>query len=164
VQASASIRPSARSSRGFTLLELMVVVAVLAVLAAVATPSMTKLIANQRVRSVAGDLHLALVQARSEAIKRNVQVTLSATGGDWNGGWSIANPEAPATALQTYAAPSGVSIAGSVTQIVYNGTGRTTLGTGVEGTFTVSSANTDSVKCVLVDGTGRPYVKESSAC
>ena len=77
----------AASSDGFTLIELMVVMSILAVLASLAAPSMSKLIATQRLRSAAGDMHLALVKARSEAVKRNKDVTISAQGGSWAAGW-----------------------------------------------------------------------------
>lgn len=152
---------------GFTLIELMVVVAIMALLAAIATPSMSRLIASQRVRSAASDLHLSLVMTRSEAIKRNVPVTVSAEGGNWSTGWTVLDPANPGgPGLRKQGPVSGVAItsASGHTQVVYAGTGRTTLATGVEATFLVSSPRTDLARCILVDGTGRPYVKEGSTC
>ena len=67
-------RPPA--SRGFTAIELMVVVAILAILAALAAPSFTPLIENWRVRQATGDLQSTLYYARSEAIKRGGGVVL----------------------------------------------------------------------------------------
>jgi type IV fimbrial biogenesis protein FimT len=152
-----------RAARGFTLLELMVVVTVMAVLGAVATPSMQRLIAAQRVRSVATDLRLALVKARSEAIKRNRAVTLSPAGDGWSVGWQVLDPEAPSgPALQVHQQVPGVTVATAIGEVVYRGSGRTTLG--LEGAFTISARGTDLARCVLIDGSGRPSVKEGSAC
>ena len=63
-------------ARGFTAIELMVVVAILAILAALAAPSFTPLIENWRVRQATGDLQSTLYYARSEAIKRGGGVVL----------------------------------------------------------------------------------------
>ncbi len=88
-------------SRGFTVIELMVVVAVLAVLAALAAPSFTPLIERWRVRQAAEGLQSALYYARSEAIRRGGGVILeklpqgtngctqATTDADWGCGWVI---------------------------------------------------------------------------
>src|SRR5947207_8578310 len=62
---------------GFTAIELLVVVSIVGVLAAIAGPSFAPLIASQRASSAATDLYVALATARSEATKRNADVTLS---------------------------------------------------------------------------------------
>ena len=59
---------------GFTLIELMVVVALAAILLAVAAPSFQQMIARNRVEGVAGELSTDLQYARSEAVARNTQV------------------------------------------------------------------------------------------
>ena len=74
-----------RQARGFTLLEVMVVVAIIAVLAALAGPSFTPIIERWRVRSAAEDLTSTFYLARSEAIKRGGGITIDATGG-WGQG------------------------------------------------------------------------------
>lgn len=141
----------------------MVVVTILGVLAAVATPSMNRLMAAQRVRSMTTDLHLALVKARSEAIKRNVAVTLAPAGGDWNAGWVVSDPANPGgPPLQVFSPAAGVRIVASVPQVVYAGSGRTTLV--AEASFVLDSARTDLARCVLVNLAGRPYVKEGATC
>ena len=71
-----------RRMRGFTLLEVMVVVAIIAVLAALAGPSFTPLIERWRVRQAVENLQSTLFYARSEAIKRggNVSIRKTANG------------------------------------------------------------------------------------
>lgn len=157
------VTPRAARLAGFTLIELMVVVTVLGILSALAAPSMTRLIAAQRVRSIASDLHIALVKARSEAIKRNAAVTIAPTAGDWNAGWSVLDPEDPdAPPLQAHAPAAGVSIATDVAQIVFQGSGRPAPS--AEAAFLVSAAGSELARCVQVTLTGRPQVKEESAC
>src|SRR5687768_9260007 len=65
-----------RAPKGFTLLELMVVLAIAGVLAAVAIPAMGNFMRNSRITSAANDVMAALHFTRSEAIKRRQPVTL----------------------------------------------------------------------------------------
>ena len=65
-----------RAQSGFTLLELMVVVAIAGVLMAIAVPAMGNFIRNGRITGAANDVMAALHFTRSEAIKRRVPATL----------------------------------------------------------------------------------------
>ena len=115
--------------RGFTVIELMVVVAILAVLAALATPSFTPLVERWRVRQAADGLQSALYYTRSEAIKRGGNVTIrkepSGTNGcalgsnasDWECGWFVfvdsnnnGTQDAGEEVLQRYATPNNLEI------------------------------------------------------
>lgn len=93
--------PHKSASRGFTLIELMLVIAILALLAAVAVPGFTALIEGWRVRQAAEGLQSSLYHARSEAIRRGGGVILEklprGTHGcvlarrshDWDCGWVV---------------------------------------------------------------------------
>jgi len=152
-------------ARGFTLIELLVVISLLAIMAALAAPSMSQLIAGQRVRAFATDLHLVLVMARTEAIKRNASVTLAPVGGDWNAGWTVADPAGGATPLDSHGPSANVSVTSAVTQVVFGSTGRATIApAGGASTFIFTSPTTSKVRCVSIDSTGRPYVKEAATC
>lgn len=120
-------RPPA--SRGFTAIELMVVVAILAVLAALAAPSFTPLIERWRVQQTVEGLQSTLYFARSEAIKRggNVVVqklpnntngcnTASGTSA-WDCGWYVCEDTngngtciASEPVLQRFDAPSNIHV------------------------------------------------------
>ena len=72
--------PTVRS-RGFTLIELMVVVALAAILLALAAPSFTGTLARKRMEGVAEVFGTDLQYARSEAVARNTEVRLATGAG-----------------------------------------------------------------------------------
>ena len=85
---------------GFSLVELMVTVAIISVVVAFGIPSMTEFSKNDRLTTNINTLVGHLAYARSEAVKRSVQVSLcvsnnsgtaapSCTGGNWEDGWMI---------------------------------------------------------------------------
>lgn len=151
-----------RRSRGFTMVELMVVLAIMAIMAALAAPSMSRLIAQQRLKSTASDLHLAILKARAEAIKRNVNVTVSPVDGSWANGWTIPDPVNPSAAPLEFRGPvSSVTVSTSATQVIYNGKGRTTT---ASASFVLSAAGVTHSRCVAIETNGRPYVKEADSC
>lgn len=85
--------------RGFTLVELVVVISIVAVLAALAVPSFVTVTERWRVRSAAESLIDTTYYARSEAVRRgeNIVIARRASAGDctstgvtdWSCGWII---------------------------------------------------------------------------
>lgn len=66
-----------RSFAGFTLIELLVVVALIGILLSLAGPSFSGFFAKKRVEGIASELATDLQYARSEAVARNVSVTMT---------------------------------------------------------------------------------------
>ncbi len=64
---------------GFTLMELMVVMALAGVLLAIAVPNFREFIRNSRLTSAANDLIVSISAARTEAVKRQLPVAVCAT-------------------------------------------------------------------------------------
>ncbi len=74
-------RPGGASRRehlqqGFSLVELMIGVVLVVVLLGIGVPSFRSFILEQRLRATSSDLRVALMTARSEAVKRNREVEL----------------------------------------------------------------------------------------
>ncbi|MGH8158326.1 MAG: GspH/FimT family pseudopilin [Rhodanobacter sp.] len=93
-----------RPSAGFTLTELVVVIAIIAIFGALAIPSYKGVTAQNRIASEIGDLNGDIELARSAAIKQGVTVTIcaamttgmsaataacSADATGWNAGWIV---------------------------------------------------------------------------
>lgn len=65
-----------RTARGFSLVELTVVLAVGAILVVTAVPNLTQYVQNQRVIAISNDMIAQVNRARSEAMKRNEMVVM----------------------------------------------------------------------------------------
>lgn len=149
-----------RNPSGFTLIEMIIVIAVLGIVLAIAVPSFQEMISGYKIKSAASTLQSALLLTRSEAIKRNSNVTLSPVVAEqWGSGWNISL--ADGTVLSTYSPVAAVNITGGPVSIVYQGAGRVTGDT--DATFKLASSNTTLIRCVAVRLSGLPTVA-SSGC
>ena len=105
-------------SKGFTLVELMVVIAVAAILAVVAAPSYTALLDRYRVNKAAEDVVSVISNARANSVKLHRQVNVSfTTGASWCVGANDAAPpsggeKAGTASACNCATPSGCSVEG----------------------------------------------------
>lgn len=143
-----------QASAGFTLVELMIAIAMLAVLAGIALPYYKDIIADQRNRTAANDLHSALVLARSEAVKRNTQITLAPIV-TWTAGWRIASPSVGQPDLLSHTQPPGITIDSAAVAITFGASGRANAQEGFELT---SDTNANAVRCVSLGVDGRASV------
>jgi type IV fimbrial biogenesis protein FimT len=87
----------AHPARGVSMPEILVIICIVSILIAIAAPNLNYAIQQIRHKQVAQTLLLGMVQARSEAIKRNSHVALCKSGNGltcsknrgWNQGWII---------------------------------------------------------------------------
>lgn len=76
---------SRRKSKGFTLIEIVVVIAILSIIAAIAVPSFRTMILNAEGRAAAESILNGLQHARTEAVTRNARVEfVVANDTSWN--------------------------------------------------------------------------------
>jgi type IV fimbrial biogenesis protein FimT len=87
-----------RRLSGFTLIELMTVLAVLAILSSLAAPSLREFLVRNRSAAISNEFVATILRARSEAVNRNMCVTVCRStlattpprcdaGADWQVGW-----------------------------------------------------------------------------
>lgn len=143
-------------SDGFTLIELLVTLVVSAILLALALPSFREFVQLERGKTASYDLTSSLIFARSEAIKRNNDVTLTAGTNGWASGWTVTSTPANTT-LSTQAAMDGIEITNAATSLVYTGSGR--LRAGITPFEVKGGART---RCVRLDLSGLPVVTKGA--
>lgn len=78
-----------RNLLGFTLLELMVSVALLGIVAAIAGPTFVEMSNRANVRKTSDNLSTSIQQARADAIKWQLIITMEPVAQDWNKGWEV---------------------------------------------------------------------------
>ena len=164
-------RRDLRTNSGFTIIELMMVVAIVGVLALIALPSMQNLILTNRMKSVSLDLYSSLTLTRSEAIKRNSNnVSMVANSGGWQNGWKVcfdsnangACDSGEPLLIEGEAVDASISLSGPGSNIVtYNRDGRVpTSSAGAAFRITAGANNTQApMRCVDVDASGRPRTR-----
>jgi type IV fimbrial biogenesis protein FimT len=99
---NAPIAPRWRQARGFTAVELIMVMAVVGILIAIAVPAFKSFIQNSRLSTHANTLVYSLNLARSSAIKFDTSVVVCASSdgatcngpADWSTGWIVCYPAA----------------------------------------------------------------------
>ncbi|WP_051961880.1 GspH/FimT family pseudopilin [Methylobacter sp. BBA5.1] len=111
---------------GFTLLELLIVIAIIGIIAGLAVPSYRDMIERNRLKQAVESLADDLKFARTEAIKRSADVTLALTTG-----WSYSITSAGNT-LKTVQGSQfqGISLLGDSKSITFSFRRGTSNGTG----------------------------------
>lgn len=132
------LRSPDRRASGFTLVELMTVLAIATILLGLGIPSFQSLMQNQRITTTANDLFASIALTRSEAIQRGTRVDLVPVEGDWHKGWVVFIDEdddqrpgdGEPVLFKHGAVPQGMEVRVCLTNtdgsyLAYHGTGRT---------------------------------------
>ena len=149
---------SATRSNGFTLIEAMVVVALVAILAALAAPSFSTTIANQRVSSASQELQTLLQFARAEAVYKRTESSVTATGQTWAA-------KVGTQVLRETVLPDAVSVVpGSAGGVVFEVSGAARPASGSPPyTLMLSAAQASRAQCLSVTRTGLVRQKKVAA-
>ena len=141
----------------------MIVIFIVGILTAVAVPGMGKMIRNQRVKTAAFDVFASLTFARSEALKRNSNVTITPNDTtDWTKGWKIkdANNNLLKEETDRKLSANEMVMTGP-NSVVFARNGR--LGSATVPKFNISTYGSNmQVRCVSVDLSGRPLSTEAT--
>ncbi|HRK56221.1 MAG TPA: GspH/FimT family pseudopilin [Burkholderiaceae bacterium] len=120
------VRPG-QASRGFTVFELLAVMAIAGVFVAMGVPMLSSFMQSSQVRATATELVGDLQFARSEAVKRNGTVALIPVNpGSWTSGWRVyAGADATAPVLRARLRNAGqIQITSAANSFVFSPNGR----------------------------------------
>lgn len=148
-----------RPSAGFTLVELIVVMAIMGIAMTIAVPGTRDFLSNQRMRTASFNLVASAMFARSEAVKRGIPVFIKApASNDLNGGWCVlvsaaatCSMTAPGNETMRVQQPlSGVDYAFDTTAgvIAFNRAGRLASAVRIE---IVDAETGGMARCVRID-------------
>jgi type IV fimbrial biogenesis protein FimT len=179
------MRPDSSLAKGYTAVEMMVVLTIMGVLLAIGVPGLRSVLQSQKIATTVSDFFAAVHLARSEAIQRGARVDLvpAGDGTDWAKGWVVlidqnGNQRVDPGEQVIFShgpVPSGVTISAAFTDsktqyLAYNGTGRTRTNANSQapqfGSWTFTLDN--EVRRIVVNFLGRPRVcnpkMEQSTC
>ena len=130
---------------------------IVGILASIGMPAFSSIVAGQRIKTASFDVMSTLMLARSEALKRNANVTIAPV----MVGNVVDRIEVTATdgtVLNSMSMPKGVVFTVSVNSITYQPSGRTTA----TATFSISSPGSSNARCISIDLSGRPNSKKGA--
>lgn len=148
-----------RKNSGFTLIELMIVVALVAIIATIAVPSYQGLVDSNRQKSTTNSVLGILNYARSEAVRRGEPVEVRAIDNDLQNGLEVVHTEDDGTEniLRTSdPMPGSVELSlASGDMPVFRGDGMKNRETDSQSVFAVCPGNGDPGERIVLNAGGQ---------
>jgi len=151
-------------SRAFTLIELMVTISVLAVVIALAAPSFSTMLRENRLAALSTELQGAMQLARSEAVKRRENITVCRSnaaqsacenGTNWGVGWLITRMNGVnVQVLKVWDPVQGTVVTGPNAGITFRSNGMSSSAAAESWSVTDSSCSGDQKRTISVNITG----------
>lgn len=166
----------AQRIRGFTIIELMVVLTIMAVVASAGIPAFRNFIAQSSLTSQVNDLVAAVAEARSEALRLRRPVSIvsadaSDDGNEWGSRYCVAvgTPADCTNAVRRFdgTAPNTVDGVGSLDTIgilTFNARGVLTNVAALPATIDLCSPGRARGRQIVVSPIGRVQVQEITTC
>lgn len=160
-------------SHGFTIVELMVVIAIGAILVGLAVPSFRDQVAAASRREASTQLYSAFMRARSEAITNNASVrvcamdtsTITCNGSALSSGWLVGQLTASNTISTVFQShrprPNVITFGAYPTALDFDSRGRASSRVAIAIT-SVGASGKD--RCLIVERSGRINLTEASSC
>ncbi len=155
------------STKGFTIVEIMIVITIGGILAAVALPSYTAMVKNNCMTTKANMLVSYLTYTRSEASKRNASMSINASNAgvntnEWGTGWSVVDASSNVVkVIELECVNTTVDETGNRTSFTYGSDGFIDF----TGTFQICDDRSgETGREISISTTGRPSINSSFTC
>ena len=148
---------------GFTLIEMMVVIAIIAVLSAIAVPSFMEYARNQRLNGAARQVYSDLMNARQQAVTENKKIIVEFVSNhqyqfvrDNDASETVSTGDETLVLRDIHPEYSDVTFsAGFNPAFRPNGTGKNPV-------ITLTSSSTGKTKCIVISTAGRINIRDCS--